>query len=470
MSNKLPGAFQENLATLVCFDPNAAGIIRNSVSLNMFESSVLRDIVSVAYDYYDRYQKPIADHLADEFEDIINDRKERRKAEYYEEVIGNIYSLSETIEAKYVLDKLEAFARQQSLKAGITGAVEAINNEDLDEAEKILGEALNKQLVTFQAGTFMSDISSLTAAMNDDAEHLPIGIPELERYGVTPVKGEVLLYIAPPKSGKTWFSMHCAKMGVIHRWRTLVITLEMPEKKYHKRLMQTFFSISKRAGEKYSTVKFDKNEYGHFVEFDQNAVEERPSFQDDNIVETMSKMIARIQKRAPLLIKHFPSGTLSVKNLVAYLDSLERLYNYVPELLIVDYPDIMKLNNPANKRTELDKIYVDLRGIATARNLAMVLPTQSSKEAKFAKQTTGEHASEAYSKKHHADTVLTYSQTREEKNVGLARLYVDAARYDRDGFEVAISQCYALGQFCLDSAEINQEYWAELDTEAETEE
>ena len=54
-------------------------------------------------------------------------------------------------------------------------------------------------------------------------------------------------------------------------------------------------------------------------------------------------------------------------------------------------------------------------------------------------QIMGTHAAEDYSKIATADTVLTYSQTAQEKRLGLARVFVDKARTEEDKIEIVVS-------------------------------
>ena len=61
-----------------------------------------------------------------------------------------------------------------------------------------------------------------------------------------------------------------------------------------------------------------------------------------------------------------------------------------------------------------------------------------------------------------ADRAITYSATPQEVRHGLARLFVDKARSDKDKFGVLISQNYAFGQFVLDSAPLHDAYWEVL--------
>jgi hypothetical protein len=57
-----------------------------------------------------------------------------------------------------------------------------------------------------------------------------------------------------------------------------------------------------------------------------------------------------------------------------------------------------------------------------------------------------------------SDIIITYSQTAAEKNLGLARLFVDKARHERDKFGILITQSYRTGQFVLESTRLADSY------------
>jgi replicative DNA helicase len=151
-----------------------------------------------------------------------------------------------------------------------------------------------------------------------------------------------------------------------------------------------------------------------------------------------------------LVIKEFPTGSLTVNGLKAYLDMLENS-GFVPDLLIVDYVDLMKLPSDDNYRIALGQIFKDTRGIAVESNMAVVTVSQSNRDGAKGKKVTGANVAEDWSKIGTADTIITYSQTDEERNMNLARIYVANARNDQDKITILISQNYAMNQFCKDS-------------------
>ena len=166
--------------------------------------------------------------------------------------------------------------------------------------------------------------------------------------------------------------------------------------------------------------------------------------------------------RGKLLIKEFPTSTLTMGQYNAYLDMLERTEGFVPDLVLIDYPDLMALDT-SSLRIDTGRLFRQLRGVAVARNHALVTVTQGNRSSDSARVVTTSMVAEDWSKIGTADTVLTYSQTSEERELGLARVLVAAARDQQDKYIVLISQSYATGQFCLDSVYFSKFLEEEVD-------
>jgi replicative DNA helicase len=131
-------------------------------------------------------------------------------------------------------------------------------------------------------------------------------------------------------------------------------------------------------------------------------------------------------------------------------------------VLIVDYGDLMQISRE-HLRVDTGRAFVELRGIAMQRNMALVTATQGNRQSANARVVNHTHVAEDWSKIATADTVCTYSQTAEEKKIGLARILVSAARDARDQYLTLISQSYDTGQFCLDSIYMSAYVQTEVD-------
>jgi hypothetical protein len=148
---------------------------------------------------------------------------------------------------------------------------------------------------------------------------------------------------------------------------------------------------------------------------------------------------------------------------------MESREGFIPDVLLVDYADLMKVDS-VNYRQDLGRVYKELRGIAVERNIGVVTASQANRSGIRAKTVRDYHIGEDISKIATCDAHITYSQTGQERGLGLARLFVANGRNDEDQFTVLISQAYTLGQFCLDSVRMTSNYWTLPKQEAGEEE
>src|SRR6185312_3938069 len=193
----------------------------------------------------------------------------------------------------------------------------------------------------------------------------------------------------------------------------------------------------------------------HGIEFDKVK---RPEV-SDKLFSHANELLARYK----FYIKQFPTGQLKVPDLCAYLDSLEDLHGFVPDILLLDYADLMKLD-PRNLRIETGVLFKELRGVAVDRGFALVTASQTNRSSSEVRWVRDDMVAEDWSKIGTADTILTYSQTKEERKLNLARLFVSNARDESDKWGCVITQAYAIGQYCLDSIRLPDEtYWKMVD-------
>jgi len=451
----LNSSLAENILVLHVFDVEFCPIVRNTISANLFESSVFKDVASRAIDYYDQFRTCIGEHIADELTEIL-DGKDKRKATSYRRTLDNLFQAKDAVNREYVVSKLNDFVRQQAIKSALIKAVEAVEAGDIDLAESSLHVGLANRSVSFELGTTFADPKQSLQFFDHVNDGLQTGIHQLDIRDICPRRQEMFLFMAPAKKGKSWALIQVGKWALLQRQKVLHITLEMSEQRVSQRYIQSFFSVSKREAQVKSS-KFKVDKYGYFTGITTEELV-RPTLRDEGIRKQLASRLTReFRKRPPLIIKQFPTGQLTVAMYNAYLDGLERFYNFIPDVVVFDYPDLMKID-AERLRVDTGRVFRDLRGVAVERNHALVCATQGNREAAKARMMTDSMVSEDYSKIATADSVLTYSQTAQEKKLGLARLFVSNSRNDEDKFVVLVAQAYAIGQFALDSALMSVDY------------
>jgi hypothetical protein len=465
---RIGGALQENLLTMLCFSEDYCKIIRAAVTPQLFDSAVFREVAGHAIDFIDQYGEPVKEHLADHLEHILHG-EDKRKATSYERLLQNMYDAKDSINGKFVMDQLHAFVRLQRFKSGLADAIESVKDGKISEAELAMQKAMKSQAVAFDPGFDFSDAEAVgTIFDNPEEEGFDLGIPEFDERGIKPRRRELFALIAPRKRGKSWFITHCSKQALLQRWSALVVTLELTEKSYSTRMLQSFFSVTRREAEvQVTTLKKDRD--GHLESLLRESIERKTMKDSDTRAGLVARAKREFKRRKGFKIKEFPMHSLTIPDLEAYLDGLERFEGFTPDVIFIDYPRIMK-HDAKNLRIELGQTFAQLRGIAQTRNCAMVIVHQSNRDSEKASLVTSDMAEEDISIVAAVDVAMTYSQTKQERKLGLARLYADYVRNGSSQIQVLITQGYAMGQFCLDSVRIDDDYWEMMNDRRERDE
>lgn len=458
-------SLQEAVLAVLSFNVVHGALVAAQVQPEHF-SGVYHEIAAPVIEYRRKFGKPPGQqHLEHLFSKAKLDPADR-KTHVLRRTLISLSALAESVNSEYVVSRTQDFVRAQRLKGALLEANERYlqgGEEAAADVEGILNNALRFRQTTLDAGTFLRDVEKSSVFQEKQEEAITLGIPEFDRLGIGLIAKRQVLLIAPKNTGKSWACIHVGKQALLQKKKVVHISLEMPTQEVLDRYYQSFFGIATR-DEQYAKTTLELDELGRLIEFKTRKAKPRLDFGDPNIRKILRNKVKLWGARfGRLVIKDFPSGTLTINHLRGYLDYLELVEKFIPDVLIVDYPDLCAI--PLRDfRLAIGKIFVDLRGIAGERNLALFTPTQSGRASIGAKRVNSTDATEDISKVFTADIVLTQSQTPAEAQRGLARLTVDHARSAPKGTQVVLTQSFATGQYVLQSAFLSQNYWERLDS------
>ena len=117
-----------------------------------------------------------------------------------------------------------------------------------------------------------------------------------------------------------------------------------------------------------------------FIEYDEEGAvigthtELRESVFSVEAVRAVRDKVRRFGGRA--IIKKYPMGTCSVGEIDRYLDYLETFKHFIPDMLIGDYVEKMKMPKAGEGRDSINETYINLKRIADERNIADVTASQ----------------------------------------------------------------------------------------------
>ena len=450
MSLTLPRFNQENCLTILCFDEKNAKLVRNAVTPVLFDSPY-REIAAKAIDFIDKYKVPPKLQIADEIDDYIKDEK---NGPIYQDVLKSMFSLQENLNSAYVVDKLTRFLQERKFEEALYDAAQLQGQGKIEEAQEVMRLASQFNLSIFDPGIKLTNIDLLFDSLYDE-EVISTGIRVLDDMKVGLARGEIFLLLAAYSRGKSWLNIQIGKLAMLLGYKVIHISLEINQNKLLQRYWQNILGLTRwKTEQMLSSPVFVRDGNKQLTEIKQEPIAPK-SLEDEEARQLVENYLA---KYGPLLennmrIKAAPTGTLTLPNLRAYLDGLEQTENYIADVLIIDHASQMQLPAQSSKdfRIALGRTFVDLRGLAGLRNLALATAHQLNKEGTKSKVADGTGVSEDWSIMGTVDTGIVFNQKPMEKKSKIARLSVDRGRSMKSGFTVLITQNYDVGQFCLDS-------------------
>lgn len=458
---------QENLLAVIAHDDSPGGCITAAAMLPASAwDRHYRRIFDKLRSFIERFQTSPREHFLDIVSDLCEAEPDSK--EIYQQIHNSaVVTWQNGVNREFVYQRARLFGRAARLRQGIGEALTHLEKElsetTVANAEIALEGVKKSNIEVVDTGISSRDTDAMMQAVLDpDPPAFTLGIDELDEVGAGPAVGELWLLAGKYGSGKSWGLLNAGLTAcLVDEAKVLYCPLEMRAKQAIRRIMQMAFGFGTRA-QTVDVTRLVKDSAGRVVDFDPDSLEV-PSLYDENNHGALRQKVEGFRSRAEFRVKAWPSGTLNIRQLEAYLDAAHGEDGFVPDLVLLDYFQICEITSPANKRVELGQICIDFRGLADTRGFAAGSALQINREGSGSNRATGQHLSEDFTAAATADKLLIYNQSEMEAALGMARLSVDKLRTDGGVQEVLITQSYAAGQYAMESARVTQSYESALE-------
>lgn len=307
----------------------------------------------------------------------------------------------------FVVDSIADFARRQATINAVLKASEIIDNgDDVESIMPLMQRALDVGACDLkQASDYKSRIEQRTeirkARLKGEISHNSVttGFRDFDNtlYRKGWGKGELSLYMAPSKKGKSIALMDHALRAAEKGHDVLFITLEVSTEIQEDRMDSNISGVPMNKLEVYI----------------------------DKVEERVAKWAARA---ANLKLHEYPSGSFGVSDLRRLLKKYQA-QGTTFELVIVDYTDIMRSESSSSEGIDKSKqVLIDLRALAQTENIAILSATQTNRTGASVETIEATHVAEDYNKIRIADLVISINANEIEEQTGEARLYYAASR------------------------------------------
>jgi len=409
MAYEFQESIQRGIVYLAKSDDNFLVQAMPMVKESYFEFPQHQKFWRVINKHYTTYKKlPSDEQILEQIREIKTDNE--LMSDFKEELteINGVDEKSLDNEEFY-LDKVEEFAKEQSLKDAILNSIDLLKQKKFGHIEEQIRDALSVSRDVDLGTDYFQGVVERYDRLNNSSVNAQFRTPfetinqELEG-GLAPK--ELAMVVAPPGVGKSLFLANQCARSVMDGKDVLYVSLEMSEDRVAQRLDSIFTRI------KQSELKTG--------------------------VKMLEDRLAQMKSAAPnmgrLKIKEFPTKRLTVTGLRAYLNQLRNYEDFHPEIIVIDYLELM-----TNQDVSMSEYMAqERRGIAVEHKCLVWTATQTNRKGKEVDIITDAELADSYGKIRVCDLAFSINQKEQEFDEGKARMFVMKSRNGRARYIVPI--------------------------------
>ena len=412
--------FQEKIVQGLLTDRLWAEQMAEVIDVEFFDLKYLRFLGDRYFSYHQKYRDfPTLSLLVSIIRDDLKTGNDTILRDQIVDYLQRIRHNPNMGDLEYVKEKALDFCRKQAFRGALEEAVDLIQVDKFDSVMDLMRNALSVGTTPSVGHDFFEDMDARFVRIN--RAPIPTGIDKIDAKDILNGglgKGEIGVITAPTGVGKSHMLVNLGCAALRAGFNVIHYTFELTE-------MGT-------------GLRYDSN----LCQIPSNEVPDRK----DEVIEYYKESGNQLGK---LMIKEYPTGAATVQTLRSHIEKLS-LKGFIPQILIVDYADIMRSSRQYDSmRHELKKVYEDLRNLAMEKCIPIWTASQSNRESANSDIVSLESMSESYGKAQVADVVISISRKPAEKSDGSGRLYIAKNRAGRDGIVFPIKLDCAMSSFSI---------------------
>jgi replicative DNA helicase len=292
-----------------------------------------------------------------------------------------------------LITNTEAYFKEKAVYNTVLKIVDDVSNERSDYGKFLqwFEKACNITLVNDIGLDFYGDYEKIIKELSTENEVIPTGWDFIDSKigGGLAKKGRALyLFLGPTNVGKSIFLGNVASNMASKGLTTVLISLEMPEMMYAKRISS------------------------HLSKIPINNIQSQASS-----LETFFK--ENSNNKHKLIIKEFPPKSVTVSGIKAYLESLVKA-GIKPEVLVIDYLGLLKASNGDNSYEQGKIASEELRALSYFFNIPVVSAIQTNREGM--ENPSLDTVSESLGVAFTADVVWAIYQEEGDQELGIIKV------------------------------------------------
>lgn len=374
-----------------------------------FSSDTLKILFKVYKKTFDEFGKTPSRKVID---NVLSKTKATFNKKIMQEYLDQIFQEDPTIsisDRDYITKEVVSFAKHARMIDAVTESYrllgEEVENSDEAVFEQVVGLVRDALMfnVDVQVGYDLFDIDERYKNLREaHLNKIPTGFNQMDEV----LEGgwsrkELYCFMGPPGIGKSIFLPNVGFKALANGMNVVHYSLEMSED---------------RVGVRYDAIA--------------SGIATKKLAEHTDEIKKKYETIKKLTK-SHLKIKEFPTSMASIYDIEAHLDELKMYDNFEPDIIIIDYGDIMRSTrgNTKNAYEEQGWIFRELRGLAVKRNIVVITATQSTRDSLSSDGGTKDiigmdQTADSMEKNRILDVLFSITQSRADKDDGKISLWV----------------------------------------------
>jgi replicative DNA helicase len=448
-------------------------------------SKELRTICNWCLEFYNEFGTAPGRQIEDIY--LANVKKiQDTQSELIENLLADLsdeYTREEKFNVNYLVDQTITYFDSQQLTQLVEEIEDSLDKGEVKEAKNIASRFSPQTSISATDLDLSSEdvYSKIEDAFRNAASPLVLYPNQLGKFlNAQLVRGGFVALLAPEKRGKTWFMLDLAMRA--SEQGTNVAFFQAGDMTEGEQLKRVSINLARKSDqERYSGKMYEprrdciynqddsctkaerESSIGLFPGVEEDVIRKQitkdeviaaqeenpdyvpcfnckkywtskwgvPAYEEVDVGGQLTEAEAKkavekffVKKKRGFMLSTHPSKTLTVSNINSILDSWEKEKGFVPDLIVVDYVDILAAESNKDFRHQENEKWTGLRSMSEARHSLVVTATQADANAYKADTLNLSNFSEDKRKFAHVTAMYGLNQDVKgrEKKMGIMRI------------------------------------------------
>lgn len=350
---------QDTIEKLVCRqlfhleNGETTNLIRNFFNLKYYNNEELKILHTIGVNYWKNYNKPPTDTT---IEAVLKNEKFADKSEKLLKLKKQIDELKD-FDQKYVQDTILNYIKGRSVYFTILDNIDYITStNDVSKIMPMLEDTMKISVSDDIGVEYFENLGNHITEMTTKEVRIPFLWKTWDMYtygGIPENDGCLFVIMAQPGLGKSQMMMNIGYNWLMQDKNVLMVSLEMSQKMYSARMDALFADIG------VNEIKDNTDKLAKRV-----------------------KLMKSTHSNARLYIKQYSPNEFNSNKLKNLLEKLEKTKGFKPDLIIVDYLNIMGTNGPSYGMKLYERIGMitkELRSVSVETKIPILTATQANR-------------------------------------------------------------------------------------------